>query len=77
MAKRFYDFLCEQSHITEAYVDSSVRSIKCSTCAEDANRMVSSPAIKLEGWSGHFPGAANKFDHIHREKLKAEQKANS
>ena len=77
MAKRFYEFLCKQSHITETLVDSSVRTTKCSTCAEDAIRIVSSPAVKLEGWSGSFPSAAEKFDRIHREKLKAEQKANS
>lgn len=77
MAKRFFDFLCRQEHITEAYVDSDVRSIKCHTCEQDADRIISSPAIKLEGWSGSFPGAANKFDRIHREKLKAEQKAKS
>ena len=44
---------------------------------EMAKRKVSAPAIKLEGWSGSFPGAANKFDRIHREKLAAERKANS
>lgn len=77
MAKRIYEFLCKNSHISETYVESSVRNIKCNTCSEDAERIVSTPAIKLEGWSGSFPGAANKFDRIHREKLKAEQKANS
>lgn len=77
MAKRIYEFLCKQGHITETLADSSIRTIQCSTCAENADRMVSSPAVKLEGWSGSFPSAAEKFDRIHREKLKAEQKANS
>ena len=77
MAKRYFDFLCEDDHVHEAFVESEVRTISCKTCSKDAHRMVSSPAIKLEGWSGSFPGAAAKFDRIHREKLKAEQKANS
>lgn len=77
MAKRFFDFRCEDSHVSEAFVDAEVRTISCKACSKDAERMVSSPAFKLEGWSGSFPGAAMKFDRIHREKLKAEQKANS
>lgn len=77
MTKRFFDFLCEQGHKTEAYIDSEVREINCKVCSQTAKRVVSGAAIKLEGWSGSFPGAAAKFDRIHREKLKAEQKANS
>lgn len=75
--KRIFEFCCEDFHITEAYIDDSVREKECPICSKNAKRVVSSPAIKLEGWSGSFPGAANKFDRIHREKLKAEQKANS
>jgi hypothetical protein len=77
MTKRIYEFVCKNDHINEIYVDSAVRTVNCQVCSQDAERMISSPAIKLEGWSGSFPGAANKFDRIHREKLKAEQKANS
>jgi hypothetical protein len=77
MAKRFYEFLCENDHTIEAYVDSETRTINCKICSSKAGRIISSPAINLEGWSGNFPGAANKFDSRHREKLKAEQKANS
>jgi len=77
MAKRFYDFLCKNDHTTEAFVDTECRTVNCKVCSESAKRIISGAAINLEGWSGSFPGAANKFDSRHREKLKAEQKANS
>lgn len=74
--KRIYEYACEDGHKTEALTDYETVSVTCG-CGKEAFRALSAPAIKLEGWSGSFPGAANKFDRIHREKLKAEQKANS
>jgi hypothetical protein len=49
--------------------------IQCE-CGGKADRTLSAPNIKLEGWSGAFPTAAGQFDRKHREKLAAEQKAN-
>ena len=74
--KRMFDFVCESGHKFEKLVGYETTSLKCD-CGGSANRVISAPAINLEGWSGSFPGAANKFDRIHREKLAAERKANS
>lgn len=74
--KRMYEYVCENGHRSDKLTEYETESISCE-CGKLAYRALSAPAIKLEGWSGHFPGAANKFDRIHREKLKAEQKANS
>ena len=74
--KRIYEFVCENGHRTEKLTGYETVSLKCD-CGGSANRVISAPAINLEGWSGRFPGAANKFDCRHRDKLKAEQKANS
>lgn len=75
--KRMYEFVCGVcNHTTEKLTGYETVQIQC-MCGENATRKVSAPAIKLEGWSGSFPGAANKFDRIHREKLAAERKANS
>ena len=38
--------------------------------------VISAPSINLEGWSGNFPSSWLKFDQKHRDKLKAERKAN-
>jgi len=73
---RMFDFVCENGHKTERLTDYEAVSFRCE-CGAQATRILSAPAVKLEGWSGRFPGAANKFDRIHREKLAAERKANS
>jgi putative FmdB family regulatory protein len=76
--RRMYEFVCgECHHVTEKLTGYETVEVQCLACGDTAVRKVSAPAIKLEGWSGSFPGAANKFDRIHREKLSAERKANS
>lgn len=75
--KRMYEFVCGSCHrIAEKLTGYETVEVQCE-CGELAARKISAPSIKLEGWSGSFPGAANKFDRIHREKLNAERKANS
>ena len=68
-----FEFVCKQGHNTEKLIDSDIYEAQCE-CGEISHRIVSAPNIKLEGWSGSFPGAAMKFDRIHAEKLKQEQK---
>ncbi|MFZ9611593.1 MAG: hypothetical protein ACO294_12915 [Methylococcales bacterium] len=74
--KRIYEFACENGHKVDRYVEYEQNIVQCD-CGAEALRALSAPAFKLEGWSGSFPSAHAKFDRIHREKLKAEQKANS
>lgn len=74
--KRMYEFVCENGHRSEKLTGYETVSIQCE-CGGTANRIISAPAISLEGWSGSFPGAAAKFERRHLDKLKAEQKANS
>ena len=71
--KRMYDFVCENGHRIERYCNYELQSVQCE-CGGIANRIISAPSISLEGWSGSFPGSANKFDRKHREKLAAERK---
>jgi hypothetical protein len=71
--KRMYDFVCENGHRIERYCNYELQSVPCE-CGGIANRIISAPSINLEGWSGSFPGAANKFDRKHLEKLAAERK---
>jgi hypothetical protein len=75
--RRMFDFLCSDAHESEAFVDDSVRTIECPVCGKDANRLVSSPQVKLEGFSGAFPDAYDKWSRVRAEKLKQEQKRNS
>lgn len=75
--KRMFDFLCDLGHESEQLVDDSVRIIDCPTCGKEAHRLVSSPQVKLEGFTGAFPDAYDRWAKVRAEKLKQEQKRNS
>lgn len=77
MSKRIYEFICANDHITEAYIDSELRTTKCKVCDQAAIRIISRPMVKLEGVTGDFPGAAMQWERKRNEKIKAEQKANA
>jgi len=74
--KRMFEFACANGHKTERLTDYEAVSFRCK-CGETANRILSAPAFRLEGWSGSFPTAHGKFEKSHLDKLKSERKANS
>ena len=74
---RAYDFICPNEHITEKFVSTNINETTCSVCGSKAQRAVSAPNVKLEGWSGSFPGAAMKWEKKHKEKMAQERKQNS
>ena len=75
--RRMFDFFCDNGHVTERLVDDSVGSITCPECGKDAVKAVSAPTIKLEGFTGAFPDAYDRWTRVRAEKLKQEQKQNS
>ena len=75
--KRMYEFVCKCGQRTERLTGYETSEVPCGGCGYVALKAISAPKFKLEGWSGNFPSAANQLDRIHREKLRAEQKANS
>ena len=70
----FFDFQCEDGHLNEHFVEMSIRNITCKECCKDSVRIISSPQIKLEGITGSFPGAADKWVKKRAEKLQQERK---
>ena len=72
--KRFYEFRCAHQHVSEHYIDESLRTASCKECGEEAIRILSTPRISLEGITGAFPGAADKWVRDRAERLKQEQK---
>lgn len=76
MPKRLFDFSCGE-HVFERLTDDSVHAVPCPYCDRDAIRQVSAPNIKLEGITGSFPGAYDRWERVRAEKLKVEQKRNS
>lgn len=71
---RVFEFLCPDGHFSEAFVDSSIRLHPCKECNKDAQRVVSTGTVKLEGITGAFPGAYDRWERVRAEKLKQERK---
>tara|TARA_B110000503_G_C7161636_1_gene419940 strand:+ start:2682 stop:2912 length:231 start_codon:yes stop_codon:yes gene_type:complete len=72
--RRLFEFICSNDHVTEQFVEDSVRATKCGTCSKDAGRMISAVRSSLEGISGSFPRAAQAWERKRAEKLKQERK---
>ncbi len=66
--KRVFEFICNNNHYNERYVDDTVRTVDCETCNSEAHRIVSAPRIQLEGCSGDFPGAAMRWEQKRAQK---------
>lgn len=74
--KRLYDFKCSScSHEFEEYMEYAKFCI-CPSCGMSADKVISTPHIKLEGITGSFPSASWAWEKRHAEKLKQEQKQN-
>lgn len=74
MPKRIFEFVCENDHTTDAYVDAETRTTDCKVCGHPAHRIISRPMVKLEGVTGDFPGAAMQWERKRNEKMKADSK---
>lgn len=77
MALRLFEFLCTNSHRTEALVDPDVQHLLCSKCGQEAAKVISAVRVNLDGCSGSFPTASDLWVRKRAEKLKVEQKQNS
>lgn len=77
MPRRMYDFECENSHITESFVDVDIKEVQCGECDGKATRIISPTTISLDPCSGQFLGATAKWSRMRAEKLALERKQNS
>lgn len=74
MARRMFEFVCDEGHISEALIDSEVREIPCRVCGSVASRIMSAVRCELEGITGDFPGAYAKWNNKHREAARVANK---
>ena len=74
MARRMYDFKCEQNHQVESFVDETVKEITCDVCDGVASRIISPTTISLDPVSGLYPSATAKWARQRAEKLAVEKK---
>lgn len=77
MARRIYDFKCEKNHLTESFVDETVKETVCGVCDGKATRIISPTSIYLDPASGLYPSATAKWSKMRAEKLALERKQNS
>ena len=69
MPMRIFDFKCSNNHITERYIDSEEKTIKCPECDKEARRVISGVRFKLDPF-GDYPGEAMKWAKQHEKAAK-------
>lgn len=73
MALRVFDFRCPQGHVTEHFVEADIQEVQCH-CECLAERQVAAPRAQLEGFTGSFPGAADKWEKRRESHMRKEKK---
>lgn len=72
--KRIFEYQCSKGHRHEAYSDYDAKLHQCPECEELAERVISTPRIGLEGVTGAFPSASDKWARKHEEASKVAKK---
>jgi len=76
MARKLFDFLCEEGHSQENLVSDEVTKLTCEVCGKETQRQISAPRINLEPFSGIYPSATARWERNRAEKMKIERKRN-
>jgi len=69
MPRRLFEFKCPNNHVTEQFVDTTVKTSQCRDCDENG--------IYLEPFSGLYPAAYDRWTRVRAEKLAQEKKQNA
>lgn len=73
MSLRVFDFRCHNGHVSELFEDDALRVVECPKCNQLAFRQIAAPRAQLEGFTGAFPGAADKWVRDRESHMKREQ----
>ena len=76
MARRIFEFRCEDGHITERYIGYETTIVDCEVCNKEATRIISMPQIVLDGSDPVFVSAHDKWARNHEQAAKIERKRN-
>lgn len=64
--KKIFQFKCtECEEVFDEYTKYK-QETTCPYCQSKADKIISAPRVKLEGITGAFPGAAMKWERMHR-----------
>jgi|TARA_X000001388_G_C2154535_1_gene93739 hypothetical protein len=73
----YFDFKCDNGHITEKFIDNKTKEITCPVCSGIARKMISPVRSLLDPISGDFVGATMKWARDREKKIQKERKVNS
>ena len=72
--KNLRDFKCDAcGTIQERFLDSTIEQVACK-CGNIAKRIIGMPTVQLEGITGAFPGAHEKWARIREENYRIKSK---
>lgn len=74
------DFQCPFcTKITERLVEAEIETIACPCCESDAGQLIGMPTVRLEGVTGAFPGAHDRWARIREDnaRIKAKKSYNN
>jgi hypothetical protein len=77
MPRRLYEFRCTKDHVTEQFVDETIKTSQCRDCDEMATRIISPTGIYLEPFSGNHVGAYDRWTRVRAQKLAQEKRQNA
>lgn len=62
------DFCCgDCGTISEKLMATECRTVECPECGGNATQLMSMPTVRLEGITGAFPGAAQKWARVRED----------
>ena len=68
MARRIFEFVCGEGHLSDKLVDSECRVTHCPICDQPAERIISTPMVKLEGPEQQCNGNENVQRNLKQSK---------
>lgn len=73
--RRIYDFRCPCGELEEHYIDLGIDDLPlCNKCGKTMQRVISPVRFTLEGVSGDFPTASDKWVKQRKEKIASEKR---
>jgi DNA-directed RNA polymerase subunit RPC12/RpoP len=68
--KLIRDYLCSSCNsVTEKYIETTITEIDCQ-CGSKAHRVIGMPSVRLEGITGSFPGAHDKWARVREDRAR-------
>jgi putative FmdB family regulatory protein len=72
-----FDFRCKDCTYMFERLTKGDEAPQCPECGGPTTRLIATPTISLEGLSGHFPTAADKWAKKHEDEAKRHSKSDN